>query len=611
MTAIGAVEPAAPQGRPDLARALRALPFELSAAYVAYLVFGLCLILNCQVDSDGTWYFYGKLLHRGVRLYTDLRLPQQPLFILVTAWWQLLFGNSWLLSLLPSALNLGLFTHGFYLLARRSNWLPWQQAVVFLGSAFAAIAWNSYRFDDYRILSDILALYTVLLLIRLLDGPADRALPYSWPLGLGVLSGLSFTTRANDGLLLLISVAAILFHGFPRQRIRLLSLLIGGATLTALAVVLLTGDSLGAYVKYTLLASPASKGGVGQLIFSPLMLAIDLAKHILEPDPGRFEIVFLIAAGMPVVAGRLPIYRGALKPLAIAVAVVFVGLFGCLVVAIYNRLSYDCIANVVLPLFMVALGALSVWAGLAVLHIVRINNRLATLILVPFGALIAGGMSSGGKQFGVYGPVGLFMAIMPIVFTLQRPVAWGRAYVLSVYALVASAICLGKIERPLMWNFYRAQPMFVDRAIINHPIYGPMLVDRTMNGFFDGTCRTIRSSTAKPELLSLPYSYANYYCGIEPWGMYVQTFFDTSNAETIRKITKDLGSQPPTWVLYQRQLKVLRLNEIFFNHGQRSPHHDLDDFIEGQVGRGTWKIVSRWSEQPGNDWQLIRTSAAP
>jgi hypothetical protein len=217
-------------------------------------------------------------------------------------------------------------------------------------------------------------------------------------------------------------------------------------------------------------------------------------------------------------------------------------------------------------------------------------------------------MSSGGKHLGIHGPIGLFMAIIPVVFTLQDALKWGRAYVLTIYSLLALAIAVGKVQRPLMWEYYQAQPMFIDRAVISHPLYGPMVVDRTINRFFSGVCQTIRTSNTNRELLSLPYSYANYYCGITPWHQNVQTFIDTSNILTIRKIQNGLSTQPPGWILYQRQLQILSLMEFFFNHGRRVPQRDLDDLIEGKIARGTWKVVSHWQEQPGDDWLLIQTT---
>ncbi|MFN2472643.1 MAG: hypothetical protein ABR588_01800 [Sphingomicrobium sp.] len=581
----------------------------LPASCAAFFLFGICLIANAQVPSNGTWDLYARLMGGGARLYSDLRLPLQPLFVLMTYGWQQLLGDSSLASQVPAVLDLGLFTAGFYLLARRGLWRGWQKTVVFLGAASVAIAFNWYLFNDYRVLTDVANLYSILVLLHLLDRPASSPIRWIYSLALGILSGLSFTTRANDGLLLMLSVAAILFHSFPGQRLRIVPLFFGGAVATALSVIALTGDSLISYGRYSLLSSPASKGGIGQVILSPFLLAGDLVSTLLQPTVLTCAAIFAAAAALPVLWVRtVPVERASRRQWLIALGAIVVATFECFVIGFFNRIAFDCVATVVAPMLILPLILVSLWGALGVIHVVKIDNRRSLLFLVPFGALVAGGMSTGGKVLGLYGPVGLFMVIVPIVFTLQRRVRWARGFALSIYALLAMAVIVGKVQHPLLWQNYRAKPMFTGRALVDHPLYGPMIVDRVNSRFFAEACRTIRTSEATPELLSMPYSYANYYCGIEPWGRNVQTFFDTTNPATIRTIGKGLATKPPAWILYERQLNILRVNEVAYHHGGRSHYRDLDEYIEGQVVRGHWTIVRRWSEIPGDDWQLIRTS---
>ena len=103
-----------------------------------------------------------------------------------------------------------------------------------------------------------------------------------------------------------------------------------------------------------------------------------------------------------------------------------------------------------------------------------------------------------------------------------------RGFVLGVCALVGTALFIGKVVAPMEWEHYRAKPMFKDREVVNVPDKGQMLVERDMDGFFSEVCRTIKAQGVGKGLLSMPYSYSNYYCGIVPWHMYVQTYFDTS-----------------------------------------------------------------------------------
>jgi hypothetical protein len=244
------------------------------------------------------------------------------------------------------------------------------------------------------------------------------------------------------------------------------------------------------------------------------------------------------------------------------------------------------------------------------LGVFRSVNKKVLLFLIPLGDAAAAAMSSGGTYDSIYGPVGLFMILTPLVYDLRKATVWGRNSILALFAIIGLAVVIGKILRPLMWNYYLAAPMFEDRVWINHPLYGSMYIEKDREKFFSSVCNVINAEGKKRMLLSLPYSFANYYCGIDPWNAYVQTFFDTSSSETIRKMMWELNGNPPMWILYQRQLKILKINEISYNHGHPLAHRDLDDLIESRLDSGAWKLVAKWTEQKHDDWLLIRTSPA-
>jgi len=175
---------------------------------------------------------------------------------------------------------------------------------------------------------------------------------------------------------------------------------------------------------------------------------------------------------------------------------------------------------------------------------------------------------------------------------------------------LAFSVFVAKLERPISWQFYVASPLFLNREVIDHPIYGKMIVDKRINTFFSKVCNKVKSPFGKEELLSLPYSYANYYCGVQSWGNYVQTWYDTSSPNTIRGLIRSLQSRPPEWILYQRQPRILRVHEVFYNHGERLVHRDLDDVIMVELERGAWSVRTSWREVQGDDWVLIRTAPA-
>jgi hypothetical protein len=122
---------------------------------------------------------------------------------------------------------------------------------------------------------------------------------------------------------------------------------------------------------------------------------------------------------------------------------------------------------------------------------------------------------------------------------------------------------------------------------------------------------------SKPELLSMPFSYPNYFCNTPPWHGYVQTFFDTSTRSTITHLMSELDTAPPQWIVYQRQLDVMSGQEKVLHHGQPLAHRDLDEMMMQKIATGKWQVVDRSNYnfnlaekkdyQEGDGWLIIRT----
>jgi hypothetical protein len=153
--------------------------------------------------------------------------------------------------------------------------------------------------------------------------------------------------------------------------------------------------------------------------------------------------------------------------------------------------------------------------------------------------------------------------------------------------------------------------MFVGRTWYHHPNYGPMILDSELLKFIEPVCEQIGDGGSQNELLSLPFSYANYFCSVPPWHDNVQTFFDTSSKETVLELMDELRTSPPKWIFYQRQLHNLSLHETIYNQGQPLAHRYLDQMIEQKLADGSWKTVytSDYGDRPvwDNHWILIRT----
>jgi hypothetical protein len=177
-----------------------------------------------------------------------------------------------------------------------------------------------------------------------------------------------------------------------------------------------------------------------------------------------------------------------------------------------------------------------------------------------------------------------------------------------------------KIIDPYTWLLFYSSPMFENRQWYQHPVYGPMYVERDLLQFMEPVCEEIERGNPKPELLSMPFSNPNYFCNTPPWHGYVQTFYDTSTRSTIEKLIGELQTAPPQWIVYQRQIKVLALQEKTYHKGQPLAHRDLDTLIMRKIAMGQWQLVEKSNYllssplppdkvpyQEGDGWYVIRT----
>jgi hypothetical protein len=577
-------------------------------------LFGIALIVNTQAAGDGGWYWYSVLLHNGSRLYADLHLALQPLFVLETSFFLTLLGKSWLASKAPAVLHLLAYCLGLLLLARASNLSDRQKAVVLACAFFSSIGFVANRFDDYHVLADCFQVYSLVLLLKLGKTPGPR-LQAILSASLGCLSGLTIMTRLNDGAALFVGVAiAMLFIARAR---RFLSLLLFGlaAVLTMAFIVRLTGDSLHDWASYSIFKAAGSKGGAGNVLSYPLQIPQN-AIHFLASRSSVVLTLYLLAATLAWVTLVRPIWhtrgRNELLKLCAGALVILLPL------TYFARGLAEWIPVIVFP----SLGALLAYA-LALVALLRLLfqkslagssspwNPHEILLLIPLGQLVSGSMSSGGSPLGLNGPLGMIILLLPIASPIRLKRKTAQAFALTLVATLAVLCAVYKYHYPYVWHSYQASRLFVGRTWYQHPEYGTMLIERQDLDFIQPICRAVEQDGLQQGLLSLPYPYPNYFCAIPPWHGYVQTFFDTSSKETIQHLMDELQSSPPKWIVYQRQLYNLGLHEKIFNHDNPLPHRYLDALIEQKLASGQWQSV--YTSTYGSngsftcEWILIRT----
>ena len=577
------------------------------------VLFGLAMIANVQTTNDGGWMWYALSLHNGQRLYADLHLALQPLFVLEAAAFLKLLGRGWLASKVPAVLHLVAYCAGLSLLARRST-LPDRQKAVVAGCAFfVSICSFAYRLDDYHTPSDCLVLYSMLLLLVLRESARlRRALGLA--AALGFLCGLAITLRINDGLALAFGVAISIICLAPAKRFLSTALFLVVAALVVVGVVHLTGDTFHDYLSYTLFKAVGGKGGTGNVLSYPLRLPWNALRYLRNPwypeliayTVGAAAAWAFLLRPLGRVRGPGEFKRDALGALLILAPLPFV---------------YRSLLNPDLLLAMSTLGVFAIY-GLGVFAFLRylrweISGRTwewdsrEILMITPLGQMISTAASSGGVHWGVYEPWAMLIVILAIASPVRLKSEKMRATLVGVGAILLVCSAIYRFIVPYAWHSTQPQTMFVGRQWYRHPVYGPMVIETSQLQFIEPICDRVRLDGAATGFLSLPYSYANYFCDIPPWHGNVQTYFDTSTAETIYGLTGELQQAPPKWILYERQLDSLAAHERQYNHGQPLPHRYLDEFLEEKLARGEWKAVftSEYASTPlwKEQWILIQT----
>jgi hypothetical protein len=528
--------------------------------------------------------------------------------------WIQMFGIKCVVDQIPSVIHVLVFSLGMYLILRESEWPDWQKAIMLASAFLITVECVAYRFDDFHVLMDSCIFYSVALLLQLARTDAVRG-----QLGLaallGILSGLGITTRPNDGGALLVATLLCLLPLARRRKLVAGSLFLVTAAVTALVVVKLTGDSYSAYVSNSILGAAGAKGGTGSLLTRPFQQLI-VAFHTIRGRRWLFLWMVSIAAAGALVqrrwSGRFR-YLVALELGLAGVAYAFSSTFHREQLRAGEVLTFSCYSLNLLNYLLVPLIALSYLASK-----MRIRKKAwdprELLILIPL-AQLASVATSNATKLSFLSPFALLLLLVPAIQPFRRWASWANPSVVTIVALMGLTAMVEKIHAPYNWLYFKSSPMFEDRQWYQHPVYGPMYMERDLLHFIVPICRQIGTRNSKPELLSIPFSYPNYFCDTPPWHGYVQTFFDTVTPSTIHQLMSELDTTPPKWIVYQRQTRWVHYTEVTFHGGHPIAQHALDDMIQHKILTGQWQVVERnqylyvdkYLYDPDDGWYLIRT----
>ena len=586
-----------------------------SLAILFCVLFGIAMIANTQMAGEAWWFWYARLYHSGARLYADLHFALQPLLVLQTDAWIQLFGVKCLVTEIPSLMYVIGLCMAIFLILRESDWPDWQKAILLASAFLICVECGAYRFDDFHVMTDTFVCYSVVLLLLMAKADATRRQLFLAAV-LGILSGLTVTTRLNDGGALLAATGVCLLFLTRERKLIVVSLFFFAAALTAVIVVKLTGDSLSDYASNSIFRATAAKGGTGVIFLAPFRLFLN-ALHALRGSRWIYlRILAIVAVGALV--------QRCWKNDVRYIVMVQLGMAGAVFIFSSqdhrNHLlsgalfSFMCISLLVLNYLLLPVVAAHYLASKTVPGGRGWDPR-EFLVLAPLAELASVSTSTGASATSIFwSPIAVLLLLIPAILPFRRKASWANASLVTIVALMGLSAMREKIHYPYSWILVRSSPMFVNRQWYQHPVYGPLYIDSDLLRFIEPVCKEIRASGSSPELLAMPFAYPNYFCDTPPWHGYVQTWFDTSTKAAIDSLAQELDIAPPQWIVYQRQLDVLSGYEKAYNQGRPMAHRDLDTMIMQKIATGEWQVVgtSNYLEDKvnyqGDDvWLIIRT----
>jgi hypothetical protein len=589
-------------------------PYQ-TLAFLFCFLFAVAMVVNVQLSGDAEWFFYGQMLHHGVKLYAGLHLPLQPFFILETDAWELLFGKTVIAYESISLVHIFLFCLGVQLILRHSNWPDWRKGALFVGAFFSYFYFPGIRFDDFHVGCDICLFFTIVALLRL-NRERLPSMEFAWAAMLGILSGICFTTRVTEGAMLVVGTAVCVLFLAPRRKVLATAVYLLTAAVVVLGIVHLTGDTFHDYAAYSIFHAASAKGGTHSILETPFR-AIGVTAALIFHNKGWAWFIVLMGAGV------LARKRWKDSPRAVITAELLSMVPFVLLLALIRPMRKDLTNAAFIFSFNIIVQNVLYPLCLYVLYRWWRSQRSAAkpgrptwdkreiLIVLVITNLVAVAFSEGvGTSNGTFG---LFMLIVfaDLWLPLTGRFRWLADSWVAIALVLAASGAVSKIHSPYAWQNYETRPMFEGRVWYHHPLYGPMYIQKDELQFFQPICKVIDQTGPQPELLSMPYSYANYFCGTPPWHGYVQTWFDTTPPDTVHTLMRQLDQAPPQWILYQRQLPVLSIHERFYNHNQPIAHRELDQQIMDKLATGQWKLVERSDyisqDDPRDGWFLIET----
>jgi hypothetical protein len=554
--------------------------------------------------GDGTWILYGNQLLKGLSLYSDIKIHQQPLFPIFGEVISFFSKGKFLYEKLFFSILPIVFIYSIYTISTKLDVSFFKRAVFIAGIFFCSIRFEAYRFDDYHIASSFLVMFSIYISIKYLRKKLSAS---NYIYIQSFIASLALFNRVNDGFFLFLIIYGIYLYneGYLKNFIlnSLKSFAIAFFILSLLLI--FSGATYGDWFNLTIAQAGKIKGGTGLYLYPFLMLQNSF-NFVLTPlldFKSNLLSLFFIVYILSYLFLRPKLNLG--KPF---IRLIFITNFILFLYLIHNIYQISFL-NIFLP-FAVIISLygliLYFWTFFKMKFLeVHNTNAMLCLILYPAFLFISGSLSSAGSYNDHYFPMATLIAVTPFIFEKNKSIYMHeRFFFYLLCAVLAIDGLVYRISNPYSWHAYHVPKFFNGYKVSFNTLHGYFVTNEELSKLIEPVCLKLTKSDT---LLSIPFSFANYYCGLEPWNGYIQTFFDTSSKSDINDLIMNLEKTPPSYIFYQRQLLNLSMHEKVFNKGMPLPHRQLDNFLMEKISRNEWLIVYKSQLYSPSEWMLIST----
>ena len=544
--------------------------------------------------TEGWFSEYGILIRSGKVPYRDFPLLMTPLYPVLVAIIQTLFGEGFLVLRIFGVLVTTGIGIGLWLIL--SEYIdPWASA---FGSIVAVIYYQSgvaYIGYDFTQVVTLFLLFGVYCMIR--DTGAQvyrqtgRLMNPSFFAGV-FLSAAVMTKQSNGGVASLVlsivyAFVTIRVHGKGQWMVRLFHYSAGLLSVTGIIMaVLALNGALGEFFQQVLSDAIGAKGGTGKIFTAWIYGIVESPALVAQSKELFFNLTVIMAmTGLPYVLililrhryqggtfasthdGVLGIVTGVIGMLLVCALVLklrYGGVFYGIDVRDQGALVYNNV--ILLSLFVYLAGTIIVMGGL-MFKSSEVSGKAVLLFSFGLALMAANGTSAGLSEISSFLGLGI---VISFLMALSVPFVVSSIVPIGISLLLMAFLVEKKLEMPYAWWSVKTQDVRKPlKRVVNDEILGGLSMEKEKYENLESMVSIIRELTGHGDRLYVfPHMPVfNMMSHRMPYENIVVSWFDFMNRRSGERLVDKMGKNPPkAFVIARLEDDVFSAHERLFNN---------------------------------------------